>query len=254
MAEPPLVYLVLGAVGSGRREILADLVADGLDSADRAALLLSTTEPAHELDASLPLGPRWSWEGGDAPFEVTIPDDATHVFVVADGRRNPIDQIEAFKMWLSAGGRQVGRIFCVVNCQLGEKHPALLAWYEACIHFSDVVLLNRREGVANKWMSDFLGHFKKLYYPALFETVKAGRVANPVALLEPEARRMSHAFDEDQDWIFTNSDGEVIDEDEETDDEEIEAIPAEDPYFARRPGGRRMKEIPDIGKILTAGE
>ena len=40
-----------------------------------------------------------------------------------------------------------------------EARPAaLLAWYDACVHFSDVVLLQRREGVANKWVSDFLKH------------------------------------------------------------------------------------------------
>jgi hypothetical protein len=249
--DQPLVYLVLGAVASGRREVLADLIAGGLDEADRATVLLSEAEPAHELDAGLPLGPRWSWDGGDSPLEAVVPDGVTHVFFVTDGRRNPVDQVEAFKAWLAAHGRRLARAFCVVNCQLGEKHPPLLAWYEACIHFSDVVFLQRREGVANKWLSDFLGHFRKQYYPALFEPVKGGRVANPVAVLEPEARRMSHAFDEEQDWIFTNAEGEEIDEDEETsDDEEIEAIPAEDPYFARRLGGRRVKEIPDIGKML----
>ena len=250
-SNQPLVYLILGAAGSGRREVLTDLIEAGLTEGDRAVVLLPDAEPAHELDAKLPLGPRWTWSGGDAPLAAEVPEKSTHVFFVADGRRNPIDQIEAFKNWLAAHGRVLARAICVVNCQLGEKHPPLLAWYEGCIHFADVALLNRREGVENKWLSDFLTHFKKQYYPALFEPVRAGRVHNPVAILEPEARRMSHLFDEEQDWIFTNADGEVIEEDEETDDdEEIEAAPAEDPYLVRRLGGRRQKEIPDIAKFL----
>ena len=63
---------------------------------------------------------------------------------------------------------------------------------------------------------------------------------------------MSHVFDAEQDWIFTNAIGEEIDEQEETDDgdEEIEAKVEEDPYFVRRNGGRRLKEIPDIAKFL----
>lgn len=251
MADQPLVYLILGAAGSGRREVLTDLIEAGLGEGDRAVVLLAEGEVPDAFDAKLPLGPRWTWPGGDVPLAAVVPDEVTHVFFVADGRRNPIDQIEAFKGWLTAHGRVLARAICVVNCQLGEKHPPLLAWYEACIHFADVVFLNRREGVENKWLSDFLGHFKKQFYPALFEPVRAGRVHNPAAILEPEARRMSHLFDEEQDWIFTNAEGEEIDEDEETDDdEEIEATPAEDPYLVRRLGGRRQKEIPDIAKFL----
>jgi hypothetical protein len=182
-----------------------------------------------------------------------LPADATHVFFVTDGARNPIDQIEVFKAWVEAQGGEVGRVLCVVNTQLAEQHPPLLAWFEACIHFADVVLLNRREGVENKWMSDFLGHFKKKFYPCVFELVKGGRVKNPALILEPQARRMSHVFDEEPNWIFTNAEGEEIDEHEETgdaDDDEIEAKPEEDPYFERRNGGRRVKEIPDIAKFL----
>lgn len=251
-SDQPLIYLVLGAAGSGRREVIADLVEAGLTEGDHAVVLLAEGEGSDPADERLPLGPRWTWEGGEAPLAAVVPDEATHVFFVTDGRRNPVDQVEAFRGWLSAHGRTLARSLCVVNCQLGEKNPALLAWYEACIHFADVVFLNRREGVENKWLSDFLSHFKKQYIPALFEPVKSGRVHNPAAILEPEARRISHLFDEDQDWIFTNSDGEVIDEEEETedDDEEIEAAPAEDPYLARRIGGRRVKEIPDIAKYL----
>ncbi|MEI7567590.1 MAG: hypothetical protein WCJ10_07110, partial [Opitutaceae bacterium] len=103
-------------------------------------------------------------------------------------------------------------------------------------------------------MSDFLAHFKKQHLPCLFEMVKDGRVKNPALLLEPQARRLSQIFDEEQDLIFKTADGEEIDEDEETEDsdEEIEAVPAEDPYFARRNGGRRVKELPDIAAILRA--
>ena len=85
----------------------------------------------------------------------------------------------------------------------------------------------------------------------LFEFVKDGRVKNPLLVLEPQARRVSQMFDEEQDFIFTNAEGEEIDEDEESaDDEEIEAAPAEDPYLERRAGGQRVKQIPDITKFL----
>ena len=248
-SEKPIVYLILGAAGSGRREVLTDLIDGGLEETDHAAVLLSDAEAAQDLDADLPNVTRWAWHEGFIMAE--LPEGSTHVFFVTDGRRDPVDQIEAFKAWLEAQGAELARVLCVINCQLAEKNPPLLAWYEAGVHFADVVLLNKREGADNKWLSDFLAHFKKKYYPCLFEYVKAGRTHNPALVLAPQARRMTHVFDEEQDWIFTNAEGEEVDEEEESEgEEEIEATPEEDPYFARKIGGRRVKELPDITKFL----
>lgn len=247
--EKPLVYLILGAAGSGRRAVLADLIEAGLGEGDRAAVLLATGETEAAVDAKLPGLARWAWQDGAIAGQ--LPDGATHVFFVTDGRRNPVEQIEGFKAWLEAQGGELARVLCVVSCQLVEKNPPLLAWFDACVHFADVVLLNRREGVANKWLSDFQAHFKKQFLPCLFELVKGDRVKNPALVLVPEARRMSHFFDAEQDWIFTDAEGEVIEEDEEAEgDEEIEATPEEDPYFVRDAAGRRKKKLPDIAKYL----
>jgi hypothetical protein len=246
--QKPLVYLVLGAAGSGRREVLIDLIQDGLVEGDRPAVLISEAEIADAADARLPQVERWHW--GDGSIDGVLPEGATHIFFLSDGRLSPVDQAEVFKPWVDAQGGEVARVFCVVDCRLAEHNPSLLAWYEACIHFSDVVLLNRREGVQNKWLSDFLGHFKKQFYPCLFEYVKEGRVKNPALILVPEARRMTHVFDEEQDWVFKNSEGVEIDEQDEEEEGELEATPEQDPYFERRTGGRRVKELPDIARIL----
>jgi hypothetical protein len=248
--EKPLVYLVLGAAGSGRREVVRDLIDGGFDTGDRVATMLSSNEAAAAPDAALPNVTRWTWDAGAVSGE--LPAKATHVFFFADGATSPVDQVEAFKPWLEAQGGELARVISIVDCQLAEKNPALLAWFEACVHFADVVLLNRREGVENKWLSDFQAHFKKRFYPCLFEFVKDGRVKNPALVLEPQARRMTHVFDEEPNWVVTDSSGEEIDADEEGgDDEELEVTPEEDPYFARRLGGRRVKELPDIAKYLA---
>jgi hypothetical protein len=250
-SEKPLVYLILGTPGAGRREVLLDLIQDGLAETDRPAVMLADVELADAVDEKLPRLTRWSWLA-DGAISGTIPEGATHVFFITSGRRNPIDQAEVFKPWVEAQGGEVARVICIIDAQLAERHPPLLAWFEACVHFADVVLLNKREGLENKWVSDFLTHFKKQYYPCTFEMVKHGRVHNPALILEPQARRMTHVFDEEQDWIFTNAEGEVIDEQEESPDgeDEIEAKQEEDPYFMRHSGGRRVKEIPDITKFL----
>jgi hypothetical protein len=243
-SEKPLVYLILGAVGSGRREVVADLIEGGLAEGDRALALLSVDERASDFDARLGPLARWRWV--EHRIEVPEPDSATHVFFFTDGRRNPVDQIEAFQAWLAASGGELARILCVINCGLAARHQELLAWFDACVHFADVVLLNRRDGLANKWMSDFQARYAAQFLPCLFELVKAGRVKNPALILEPQARRMSHVFDEELNWEVTGEGGEDAD-----DEEQIEAHPEDDPYLQRRPGGRRVKEIPDLAKYLA---
>ena len=58
-SEKPLVYLLLGVAGSGRREVLANLIADGLAPEDRAATLLAEGEAVCESDARLGAPARW---------------------------------------------------------------------------------------------------------------------------------------------------------------------------------------------------
>jgi hypothetical protein len=243
-SDKPSVYLILGTAGSGRREVVADLIEGGLGGDDHALVLLSADEAACEADAGLGTPGRWRWSEGR--IEAPALGDATHVFLIADGRRNPVDQVEAFQAWLPASGGDLARIVCVIHCALAAKHHELLAWFDACVHFSDVVLLNRREGLANKWMSDFQARYASQFLPCLFELVKDRRVKNPALILEPQARRMSHVFDEELNWEVTG-----VAEDEAEGDEEVEAHAEVDPYIERRPGGRRVKEIPDVAKYLA---
>ncbi len=247
--EKPLVYLILGAAGSGRREVVADLIEAGMGEGETSAILLAQSEAIDPADGRLPRVDRWEWRDG---FIVgTLPSEVTRVFFLTDGHENPVEQIEVFKAWLEAQGGELGRVLTVVNCQRAERHPPLLAWYEACVHFSDIVLLNKRDGVANKWMSDFQGHFKKQFVPCLFELIKDGKVKNPALVLEPQARRLSHFLDAEQDWVFTDVEGEVIDEDDETEGEqEVTAAEEVDPYFERDAACRRVKRLPEIAKYL----
>jgi hypothetical protein len=223
--------------------VLADLIDGGLGDGDVPGVLLPAAEEANPLDARLPGVGRWS-AGHEGAFEAETAPGATHLFFVSDGRRNPVDQVEALKAWLGDRAMEMALVLCVVDCGLAERNPKLFAWFEACIYFSDVVLLNRREGVPNKWVADFVGKFTGKFYPCLFEFVKAGRVKNPSLVLAPVARRMSHVFDE-QEWI-------VADEEDEDEDDDVEMKPEEDPYFERRTGGRRVHELPNIADYLPS--
>lgn len=251
--EKPLVYLVLGATGSGRREVLHDLIVNGLDATARPVVLLAARETEIPDEAArAPEVVRWSAEHGSA--SAAVPAEATHLFFVADGYGNPADQVEAFQSWLATSGGELARVICVVNCQLAEKNPPLLAWYDACVHFADVIFLNRREDVANKWLSAFQARYRDQFYPALFEMLKGGHVKNPALILAPEARRMTHAFDDEQEWIATGDDGETIEDWEEGggEEDEVTVEQEQDPYLERLQGGRRVRELPDIAAFLPA--
>lgn len=253
--DRPLLYIVLGSQGSGRRAVLADLIQGAFAPEEKPAVLLPAGECAVEIDNRLPVAGRWSLEGDAVRIE--LPVGSTHVFVVLNGRENPVDQLEALSVWLRTAACELARVLCVADCAMLEKNPEAIAWYDACIHFSDVVLLGRREGVANKWMSDFRRRYSDQRFPCLFEMVKEGRVKNPAMVLEPEARRISHVFDLDE-WAGIDLAGVEFGTDEK--DEEGEGMTVEDldpddapkvdPYFERKPGGYRVINLPQISRFI----
>lgn len=252
-ADAPLVYVILGAAGAGRRGVVADVIEGGMEANDRLVVFLAEGEsPEPEIDGKLPTAVRWQ-RGESGAIEATWPEGATVGFFITDGRANPVDQIEALKPWIKSQGVELARVVTVYHCALVEAHPKLMAWHDACVHFSDLVLLNRREGVANKWVSDLRTRFSKQYLPCLVEMVKKGRVTNPGLVLDQQVRRLSHWFDEeDNEWMgLVDGDTEIIIEDEEDSNAEEEMdLDQEDLYLARHPSGLRVKDIPDIRPML----
>jgi len=246
----PLVYLVLGTPGAGRRAVVRDLIENGFEPNERVTLLLAEGEPADSADAELAARPnmtvrRWRWQAPGFPSASL--DGAGAVFLLADPLVSVVDQVEALKPWLAERGAELGRVITVVDCGLAEKTPALQSWFDACIHFSDVVMLTRREGVANKWLSDFLGLYREQFYPCHFMQLKKRGIENPALVLDPTPRRVSQYFDETPELPEVE-----IETDDEDEAEEDEDAPKEDPYFERMRGGRRVREVPDLRDHLAA--
>src|SRR5690606_24285880 len=106
------------------------------------------------------------------------------------------DFVEAFHAWLKDSGCELGRVLTVLDCELAIGQSHIFPWFDCCIHFSDVVLLAKREALSNRQIQDFLARYEEERYPALFERVKKGRVANPALVLAPQPRRISRIFDE----------------------------------------------------------
>ncbi len=251
-SSPPLVYLVLGTPGAGRRAVVRDLIENGLGADERGLVLLAEGEKADPADTGLAglknaRVRRWRWQAPGFPAQKISPGDT--VFLLADPDTPVVDQIEALKPWLAGQGAELARILCVVDCSLAGRTPALRRWFDACIHFSDVVFLARREGVANKWLSDFIGHYEHLFYPCHFFHLKKSGVENPALVLDPTPRRVSQYFDETDELpeMEIEAGGEEDDDEEEAGD-----TPPEDPYLARMRSGRREKEVPDPGGYLAA--
>ena len=188
----PLLYFVFGTPGSGRRVILGDLAENGLGPEAKPVLLLASSDADAEI--GIPVS-RWSWS--DGAIRAEIPAGASHVFMMADPRVNPVDQVESLVTWIPMNGVAIARVFTVVDCTFGHAHPQLFPWYEACVHYSDVVFFTNRSGVPGSWISDFEKHFKKKYFPCLFERPSKGEVANPALVLETLALRMTPVFEDE---------------------------------------------------------
>ena len=163
MSEP-LVYLIQGSADSGRHEILADLVQFGLEAG--TSPVFSCRNMNWRPPARSSPGSRSAFRLGDGSLQgerlaAAVASDVTHLFILSDGRADPMDQVEALSKWLPLTPFDLGRIITVVNCTLLSKNAPLMRWYDACIHFSDVVLLNRREEPGNKWVSEYVARLEK---------------------------------------------------------------------------------------------
>lgn len=243
----PLVYLILGAAGSGRHDVVEDLALFGLDPEDRPQVFVAqghldgSGESLSKVGNNLSVA---SWSMNEGNLQIEVDPEATHLFIVSDGLADPIDLVEALKNWLPITPFELGRIITVVNCGLLDKTAGLRRWYDGCIHFSDVVLLNNRDELSSKWVTTFKTSLRQNSLPCHLELVKKGRVANPALVLYPEPRRISLVFD-DEEHLYPD--------DDDTSDEEA-VIQMDDPYFERLLSGRRVKELPDIRKYLVPGE
>jgi hypothetical protein len=104
------VYVLLGARGSGRREVLQDLLANGVEEGSRVLVLHSPGESPFETETlangespvpgihiqTAPYEPGSPGHGGDGrPVLPSTLAEVESVFFIADGTCNPADMIEA---------------------------------------------------------------------------------------------------------------------------------------------------------------
>lgn len=241
----PLVYLILGCKGTGRFQVVSDLIEFGTAKDDKTLVFHSTAD-AENAEANLKLKSREavvaSFEVVDDQFNLSVAEGTDLVFVVADGLTSPADSVEAFHGWLGESSCELGRVITVLHSELAIENKKAAPWFECCIHYSDVILLAKREKVNNKLIKSFQDGYADKCYPCLFQFVKKGRVSNPSLILSPEPRRITRIFDIPE--VFEDDDPEDIFEEETAGNFE------KDIYQNRITGGRRELVLPEIAEYL----
>ena len=242
MSIAPLVYIIYGTPNSGRREVIFDLI-EGSDTSSEVLLFRPEEELSSAFDEQIEALDNvtvvnWKLAGAKAAHG-PINAAPEKIIFMAPGTSDPSDVAEAVRSWSDHNNCEIARIITALSCSFLEATPSAQSWYDACIHFSDVVLLNRREGVGNKWVKELEQRYKKECSPARFILVKKGRVPNPAEVLLPEARRISLYFDE---LISIEEDG--LEEEEQPEDLKP------DKYIERNESGHRAHPVPDIKKLL----
>jgi hypothetical protein len=234
----PLI-IVLGIAGSGRSAVVKELADNAWVEGKAVRILLESAETSETATRA----ERWTFKEGEA--RVPQPAEEAACILITNGRLSAVDQMEAIHHRVTNSTWQIQRVVTVIDCALAHRHPELSEWYEACIHFSDAVVLNRRWEVPGQWMSKFLEKYENSFYPCLFfNFLKEGRLHNPAAVIEGDPLRMSHIFDE-----IDAVDEMEFDEDN-LPDEPFDLVRQPDKYFARDELGRRMITVPDIKEVL----
>ena len=221
------LYVFLGAEGSERFALLANLLETGsriLVHVDELEFAKSKGVPEESL---VP----WKW----IDDRIAIGGDITlgsELFFIAHGRQSPVDSVEGLRDWILGKPVELARILTVLHCSRLYNNEKLRGWYDACIHFSDAVLLGCREDVPSRWVDDLIESHRKANFPCLFRYVKKNRIEKAAEVLLPEARRISLAFEDSEDlW-------------------DEEGNPISEIYFQRDEAGRRIKWVPDICDFL----
>jgi hypothetical protein len=244
MPESPHVYIVFGIPDSERRAALYDLLESGLPQKTPALYFKPKGETVIEYDEKITALPNlqtveWELQGAKVLHD-RIEAAAEAIFFLTPGTADPAEAAEAIKAWSDSNNCQIARAITLVHCDFLQAKPEAHAWFEACIHFSDFVLLARRENTAQKWIKDFKTQFAKAHVPSRFELLKKGRTPNPREILEPEARRLSLFFDE------------LIPIEEDEFEDLLPEDRKPDKYIERLESGRRAHPIPDIQKWIES--
>lgn len=247
--KSPKVYLILGTPDSGRREMTFDLIDGSFNEECTYFVLINKDEESSEFNSKIQRLANtkvltWSYVGSKIVTPTLDASAQDSIFLIGYGRADLVEQIEKTKEWLKELNLTLTRVISVIDCTLASVKHITIPWFDALVHFSDCVLLNRREGIPNKWIQDFIKKFEKLHYPCIIEQVVKRKVQNPAFILDTQVNRYTHFFEvednfENLDFTDSNVDKEILDPDAKV-----------DPYMEKLDNGQRKIKLPNIIEYL----
>lgn len=234
--------LLLSGPNPGRWKMIREIIQRALPKDEIINLYVSPGERNLALEAidseRVNIG---LWEINDGAIDFSTDLSENRVNLILYGLPEFADDlIEALVSGYQQSAFEMGRIATHVHCGWCANTEEARAWYEAAIHFSDLVLLDNRDEVEDSWVRDYQERFRKQRYPCLFDLVRRGLPKHPDWLFDSQPRRLSLVFDPDDLSGFATHTYGFEDEEEELDAEE-EA--AGDPYLRRNIAGEREKSI-----------
>ncbi|KAF0096330.1 MAG: hypothetical protein E1N59_297 [Puniceicoccaceae bacterium 5H] len=263
MTKP--LYVILGSNEADRATLLDFLLRSGWEPTEKVTVW-SEPESLEALEHALAeQADTVALSRGELGLPAATPSQAA--FLLPPLADDPRDWLETIREWEVEHDLELAKIITVMDLLALHDHPQLRQWYDACLHFSDVLLLSHRDRVEKKWVSDLERDLQRRAYPFLVATLKKkGSVEHPQELLFPEARRLSQYFDEPEPEeapeeymgieIVDETPAEVAAEIEEEEAEEAnEPKPgdaATDAYLARFDYGQRKIKVPLIPQIMES--
>ncbi len=249
MKESLWLNLLLSGPNPGRWKLVRETIHQALPKDEGVNLYVSPaeTESAHAWFAPDRFTvAQWEVRGGDLVFSEPLSPERANLLAYGPPEF-PADLLDALVAGFRASAYEMGRIATQVHCGWCATHDEARAWFDAAIHFSDLVLLDNREEVEDQWVRDFQERFHKQRYPCLFDLVRKGLPKHPHWLFDSQPRRLSLVFDPDDlsglgPVAFDDEDDDPIEEDE----------PAGDPFLRRNAAGEREKPIRPLPFALDA--
>lgn len=118
------------------------------------------------------------------------------VFIVLDPRLPQVPQLELLAEAFKEAGMEPVKVVTCVDTGIAESSPQYRTWLEACIYYSDIVLLGNRSGTAKSFVREFQKGYEKQCYPCRFLFLKGpGTPDRPLEILAPHTRRLAQLFD-----------------------------------------------------------
>lgn len=242
------VFVVLAGPHPGRWALFDHLLRAERLPGEEVRVWAVDDERPEEVGHPAVVPAEWRVEEAEA-----TPAETLQILLYA-GRAFPAALLEELAGRSALGTLEVGRVTTLVHGPACRDSREADRWYEAAIHFSDLVLLDPRgTGVSEKWVRDFEERFRKQRFPCLFDRVKKDRPRHPAWLLDVQARRLSQAFEGGEE---PDPGAEVVIEEgvPVDDDEGAGELPATDPFLRRNAAGEFERFVPDLPAFALDGE